>query len=110
MNYDEIGRRVRRLRKAHGLSQEALAEKIHISTVHMSHIETASTKLSLPVLVDLAAALGVPTDELLRENASAGRSAPVEEIDRLLESCTTEQVKILADILKAAKTALDKYV
>lgn len=31
----------------------------------MSHIETGSTKLSLPVLVDLATTLKVKTDSLL---------------------------------------------
>ena len=53
IDYYEIGQRVRKFRKAYGLSQEELAEKIGISTTHMSHIETGNTKLSLQVLVDL---------------------------------------------------------
>lgn len=65
MNYVEIGRRIRKYRKQQNLSQEELAEKIGISTTHMSHIETGSTKLSLPVLVDLAVNLNVKTDSLL---------------------------------------------
>lgn len=39
MKYYEIGQRIRRYRKACGLSQEALAEKAGISATHMSHIE-----------------------------------------------------------------------
>ena len=54
ISYYEIGQRVRKFRKAYGLSQEELAEKVGISTTHMSHIETGNTKLSLQVLVDLA--------------------------------------------------------
>lgn len=65
MNYVEIGQRIRKYRKQQNLSQEELAEKIGISTTHMSHIETGSTKLSLPVLVDLAVNLKVKTDSLL---------------------------------------------
>ena len=65
MDYYAIGQRIRKTRKAHGLSQEQLAELIGISTTHMSHIETGNTKLSLPVLVSLAEALEVRTDELL---------------------------------------------
>ena len=57
ISYYEIGQRVRKFRKAYGLSQEELAEKVGISTTHMSHIETGNTKLSLQVLVDLALAL-----------------------------------------------------
>lgn len=71
MNYAEIGQRIRKYRKQQNLSQEQLAEKIGISTTHMSHIETGSTKLSLPVLVDLAVNLKVKTDCLLfNENNS----------------------------------------
>lgn len=57
MDYLEIGRRIRKYRRERGLSQEELAECVDISTTHMSHIETGSTKLSLPVLVGIAAAL-----------------------------------------------------
>lgn len=65
MDYTEIGQRIRKYRKQMNFSQEELAEKIGISTTHMSHIETGSTKLSLPVLVELAKSLNVKTDSLL---------------------------------------------
>lgn len=110
MDYYAIGQRIRKIRKAHNLSQEELAERIGISTTHMSHIETGNTKLSLPVFVDLAAALEVRTDELLYDSDSAVRSASIEEIVRLLDTCTTQQVKIIEDVLKATKTSLNKYL
>ena len=62
MDYFAIGQRIRCARKARGLSQEVLAEKVQISVTHMSHIETGNTKLSLAVLVDLAVALDICTD------------------------------------------------
>ena len=65
MNYYEIGQRIRKYRRAVNLSQEELAEKVGISVTHMSHIETGNTKLSLPVLVEIAIILSVQTDELL---------------------------------------------
>lgn len=65
LDYTEIGQRIRKYRKQMNFSQEELAEKIGISTTHMSHIETGSTKLSLPVLVELAKSLNVKTDSLL---------------------------------------------
>ena len=73
IDYYEIGQRVRKFRKAYGLSQEELAEKIGISTTHMSHIETGNTKLSLQVLVDLSLALEVKTDELLFDSAPSDK-------------------------------------
>ena len=71
MDYYKIGQQIRKIRKAHGISQEELAERVNISTTHMSHIETGNTKLSLQVLVDIAAALEVRTDDLLHDNSVA---------------------------------------
>lgn len=110
MDYYAIGQRIRKIRKAHGLSQEELAEKVGISTTHMSHIETGNTKLSLPVFVALADALEVRTDEMLSDGEFSARSASIEGIIRILDTCTAQQIKVLEDILKAAKTALSKYL
>lgn len=110
MDYYAIGQRVRKIRKAHGLSQEELAERVGISTTHMSHIETGNTKLSLPVFAALADALEVRADEMLSDSEVSARSASIEEIIQILDSCTTQQVKVMEDILKAAKIALDKYL
>lgn len=110
MDYYAIGQRIRKIRKAHGLSQEELAEKVGISTTHMSHIETGNTKLSLPVFVQLAEALEIRTDEMLGDDNFSARNASIEEIIKILDSCTTQQVKVMEDILKAAKVALNKYL
>lgn len=109
MDYYEIGQRIRKFRKAHGLSQEELAEKIGISTTHMSHIETGNTKLSLPVLVDLAMVLGVQTDDLLSDEARDSRGGTVREILELLDTCSPQQLRVLQDVMRATKTALQKY-
>ena len=108
MNYYEIGQRIRKKRKAQGLSQEDLAEKIGISTTHMSHIETGNTKLSLPVFVSVADALNCRTDELLHESDSAGKSASAESILQVMERCTPQQLRVIEDIIVAAKTSFDK--
>lgn len=108
MDYYKIGQRIRKYRKAHGLSQEQLAERVGISVTHMSHIETGNTKLSLPVLMELAETLQVQTDDLLREEFFGRRSAE-NEVLRMLENCDEKQLRILTDILRASKTALDKY-
>ncbi len=108
MDYYEIGQRIRKYRKAHGLSQEQLAEKVGISVTHMSHIETANTKLSLSVFVDIARALEVQADDLLSDN-KGGKQIAEEEIIDTLNSASAAQVKIIADIVKATKIALDKH-
>ena len=105
MDYIAIGRRVREVRKAQGLSQEALAEQVNISTTHMSHIETVSTKLSLPVLAALARALSVSADYLLY---GIGINTH-EEVDAVLDTCSERQLQILAEVVKSTKAALDRF-
>lgn len=110
MDYYKIGQRIRKVRKAHGLSQEELAEKVNISTTHMSHIETGNTKLSLQVLVDIAAALEVRTDDLLNDTSSSSKNAAMDEIAAVLEHCTARESKVIADVVRATKLSIDKYL
>lgn len=109
MNYYEIGQRIRKFRKAYNLSQEQLAEKVGISTTHMSHIETGNTKLSLPVFVDIANVLSVRTDELLYDNPKVNKAVITDEIIELLNSCSANDMCIMVDIIKAIKVTLDKH-
>lgn len=110
MDYYEIGQRIRKYRKASRLSQEELAEKVGISVPHMSHIETGNTKLSLPVLVSLATALEVSADDLLFDNTVVTRNSVIDDLTNLLENCSISQIKVLKDIVKAAKTSMDKHL
>ena len=109
MDYVAVGRRIRAQRKKLSLSQEELAEMVNISTVHMSHIETGYTKLSLPVLVDLACALGVRTDDLIFDKESLAREELLEEITLELRDCPKNQLLTLRQILSRSKDAIQKY-
>ena len=100
MNYFEIGQKIRKYRKEKGLSQEQLAEMVNISVTHMSHIETANTKLSLPVLVDIATVLQVQTDELLTDSKPQPSSA---QLLQLVADCTPEQLELIIELAKTVK-------
>lgn len=107
MDYCKIGQNIRAIRKSKGISQEVLAEKVNISVTHMSHIETGNTKLSLQVFVDIANELDVRADELLSRN-TAVFSSGCEEVADILSGCDVRELKILTDIVKAAKASLDE--
>ena len=108
MNYYKIGEKIRKFRKAKGFSQDFLAEKAGISVTHMSHIETGNTKLSLPVLVLLADALDVHTDDILYDN-ERGRLIAIGELEEVLMNCSDYEIRIILDIVKATKEAFGKY-
>lgn len=110
MDYYQIGQRIRKIRKAHRLSQEALAEQVNISTTHMSHIETGNTKLSLQVLVDIATVLDVHTDDLLYDNFRYTSSSAQDELASIIEACSSQESKVIVDVVKAVKKSIDKYL
>ena len=109
MDYYKIGQRIRKFRKAYRLSQEQLAEKVGISTTHMSHIETGNTKLSLPLFVKLANVLSIHTDELLHDTPQKNKTAIKGELEEILDSCSMQDIQIIEDVVKAVKVSLDKY-
>ena len=75
----------------------------------MSHIETGNTKLSLPVFVDIAAALEVRTDDLLDNSSTATTNTSLDEISAVLERCSAQEAKVIADVVKATKLSMDKH-
>ena len=75
LNYQEIGRNIRRLRLARGLKQKELAELIQVSDQHISHIENAHTQVSLPTLVAIANVLQTDCNTLLGATLSEARQS-----------------------------------
>ena len=65
MEEKTFGERLKTCRKAKGLTQQALAEKIGVSDKTVSRWESDGGYPDVPTLVPLARALGVTVDELL---------------------------------------------
>lgn len=108
MDYYQIGQQIRKYRRAQGLSQEQLAEKIGISVTHMSHIETGNTKLSLAVFADIAAVLDVQADDLLSNRVDGNRFSE-NELTEILSDCSLTQIRIITEVARATKLSLKKY-
>ena len=106
LDYKAIGKRVKIARIRADLSQEALAEKAGLSVTHMSNIETGNTKLSLPMAVSLANALDVTVDEFLCDSVIRSKEVFSREAQLLLEDWDDYEIRILTDLLKAAKETL----
>ena len=74
MSYDtlETGRRIQKLRREKGLTQEQLAERLNVSTVHLAKIETGKRGCSLDILIDFAAFVNASLDYLVLGKVSDG--------------------------------------
>ncbi len=64
-NQKESGKRIAKLRKERGLTQEQLAEKLNISTSNLGKLERGLQGLSIDLLVEIRCFFGVSTDYIL---------------------------------------------
>ena len=106
LDYQAIGLRIRRLRKARGLTQQSLAEISNQEPSNISHIERGATKLSLPTLVNIANALHVTADELLCDSLPASKNVLEREVAQLLADCSHLELKIITETVLALKESL----
>ena len=79
VNYEDLGKRIRRKRSENHISQAALAEMIQVSVQHMSNVENAKTKASLE---------------------KQSRHIYQGEVALLLEVMPDSELKIMPDVLK----------
>lgn len=66
--FKQLGLRIAYYRKLKGYTQESLAEKVHLSTAFIGHVEAPNVKksVSLATLFAIAEALEVPVYKFLK--------------------------------------------
>ncbi len=95
LDYKVIGRNIRQFRLKKGLRQKTLAEMVHLTDQHISHIENATTQLSLPTLVSIANALEVDCNTLLGETLYGAQEKILRhELLELLDRIGNDQSKL----------------
>ncbi len=106
IDYKLIGNRIREMRTKKNWTQAMLAEMSGVEPSNVSHIERASTKLSLPTLISIANALDVSLDELVYGNLVKSSHVSVKLIDELLSDCSADELKAMAEIINTTKNIL----
>lgn len=106
INFKIIGRRIKEVRKAKGISQEKLAELADLSTQYMSQIETAARKASLTSLVKISNALNVSLDELLYGNRPDRPGEMQSELDSILSDCNAYEKRVLYELVVQCRKIL----
>ena len=108
LDYSAIGVRIRRFRKAQGLTQQRLAEISHQEPSNISHIERGATKLGLPTIVNIANALHVTVDDLLCDSLVESKGAFQREFSALLADCSHSEMQVIVHTVRALKEGLRK--
>lgn len=93
-----VGENVTKYRKAAGLSQAALAERIGVSVPFLSRVERGQKLMKLTTLLAIAQALDVSCDALLRKD---GPESYLENITVLLKGKSAEYLSGIECIVRA---------
>lgn len=100
LNYSLIGKRVASRRNQLKLTQAELAEKTGLTPKYISNIETSHSIPSIESVMNLCVALDIPPNYLLFGISDGKEISKLEEINRLLSACKTQQLdKILEYIV-----------
>ena len=62
----KLGRNLKRIREEKGMTQGDIVRTLGVSRSFVSNIENGNTNPTLSTITNLAKALGVPSDELLK--------------------------------------------
>ena len=97
-----IGSNVKKYRRSIKLTQEQLAERLDISTVHMSHIECGYVSMSLELLLELCEILKVTPNHILEGTYPDLSDAPsgfsINEIPRQRRLLASKILELLRDL------------
>ena len=106
INYISIGKQIRNVRIKKKMTQAKLAEKSGIEPSNLSHIERATTKLSLPTLLNITNALGASLDEIVYGSLLENTHISNKHINELLSDCSPEELVAITEIIKTTKKIL----
>ena len=105
--YVAIGKRIRRLRKKQGFTQEKLAEAAEISLSFLGHIERGTRKASVDTLVKLCNALSISPNLLLQDSLSDNLLGGSDDLSpsqrRLLREIQIQVINYTGELQNAAE-------
>ena len=110
LDYKMIGQRIRAERNKKGWQQAELAFRAGMTSAHLSHIETAQTKLALPTIVKIANALSVSVDELLYDSMEQVKVVYDKKIAEELEDCDPAELQAFLEIIQSTKKVLPRII
>ena len=109
MDYETLGKNIKKYRLLCGMRQEDLAEECGCSNSHIGHIENHRKIPSLEMVVNIANALGVTIDRLLSDSYKAPEVVYLREIaERIEKYSVSQRIQVCADLLEYLN-ALERF-
>ena len=97
-----IGDNIKRLRRGRGITQETLAERMHVSTAAVSKWERNEALPDISMVLPLASYFGVSTDQLLGLDAAKTEARILEILNERNRLCALGKTHEAFDLIVAA--------
>ena len=108
IDYKEIGKRIRAVRKERGLTQEEASELCDITPSFYGNIERGDKKMSLETLARISKGLGVSTDQLIFGCGENMEQSIQQILFQIRNQGDETQYRKYLDIMKAISAIIDK--
>lgn len=99
-NTETLGQVIKKARKHHNLTIEALAEKIGVSERYLYRIENEGKKPSFDVLYSLVRTLSISSDSIFYPEKPT-KESEIEDLVRMLYNCNERDLEIVKAVVKA---------
>ena len=97
----EIGRRIKEIRKQKKIPQEKLAEMIGISPNYMSALERGAYNIKLELLVQIIHCLDITADDLFRDVIKNGYMNRTSRLSDEIATLSAEEQQRIFEVLDA---------
>lgn len=96
---EEIGRKVKRLRQAAGMTQEELAEKLDLHVSFVGHLERGGRKPGMQTLERIASVFNIPPHEFFAEQVPLDKDTWLKRCEKLLPKCNQRQLALVYGLI-----------
>lgn len=104
---NQIGRKIRILRKNRGLTQEQLGEKVQLPQSYIGSVERGEKNISMETLERLIHALRVSPAEVFETELSSEKEMLLDALKVLLQNRNINEIEIIYKLSKDVLTAFD---
>ena len=100
IDYKLIGERIKKARKAKGITQDVLSERLNVSIGYVSQVERGITKISLDLLGAISSILECDIASLITESATNSNEYMESEIFSEIRKLDGKKKKYILEIIK----------
>ena len=108
LDYTEIGSRIKKYRKAKGITQKELALATNLTPGQISHIETGLTRPNLDIIAVICFKLDVSSDEIIFGKRIISNQSLYDTIVDLVYDCSESDQRLIIEVTKTIKDELAK--